>query len=308
MRLLLATLILIGINILFAQTSVKNITEITHLNEGKYYYPKFSNDDSKIFFTKENYRGIFYYDLNKNIIKTVSEDIGAGYEYSLTPDDRTIYYRVDNYKNGRKYSSIKSKDLFNLEEKTIVNDQREVSSPKVLEDGKVAYNLNDQLKSESTSDDIKNILSKNDALVFIENLKIALYINGLKRILTPAGDGNYIWPSISPDKSKLLFTLAGKGTFISDLNGNIIAQLGYADAPKWSSDSKWIVYMVDKDNGDYITSSDIFVYSVDSAEKLQLTNTSDVFEMYPEFNKTGNEIVCNTYDGKILLIELTNEF
>ena len=65
--------------------------------------------------------------------------------------------------------------------------------------------------------------------------------------------------------------------------------------------------MVDKDNGDYVTSSDIFVYSVDSGTKLQLTNTSNEFEMYPEFNKTGNKIVCNTYDGKILLIELSNE-
>ncbi len=307
MRLLTVSLIFFSLNIVFAQTSVKKITAITNLNEGKYYYPKFSNDDSKIFFTTENYKGIYYYDVSEKQIKTVSEDIGAGYEYSLTPDDKTIYFRVDNYINGKKYSSLKSKDLSNLEEKTIVNDQRELSSPKVLEDGKVAYNLNNQLKSESTSEDLKNILSKNDALVFIENSKIALYIDGQKRILTPAGDGNYIWPSISPDKSKLLFTLAGKGTFISDLNGNIISQLGYADAPQWSSDSKWIVYMVDKDNGDYVTSSDIFITSVDAATKLQLTNTPDEFEMYPEINRTGNKIVCNTYDGKILLIELSNE-
>ena len=307
MKLFIVALILSSINILFAQTSIKNITEITNLNEGKYYYPKFSNDDSKIFFTTENYKGIYYYDLSNKQIKIVNEDIGAGYEYSLTPDDKTIYFRVDNYINGRKYTSIKSKDLSSLEEKTIVNDKRELSSPKVLDNGNIAFNLNDQLKSETADDDLKNILSKNDALVFIENSKIALYINGQKRILTPAGNGNYIWPSISPDKSKLLFTLAGKGTFISDLEGNIISKIGYADAPKWSTDSKWILYMVDKDNGDYVTSSDIFVYSVDSGTKLQLTNTSNEFEMYPEFNKTGNKIVCNTYDGKILLIELSNE-
>ncbi len=307
MRLLITVVIFLGFNIIYAQTSVKNVTEITNLNEGKYYHPKFSNDDSKIFFTTENYKGIYYYDVSEKQIKTVSEDIGAGYEYSLTPDDKTIYYRVDNYINGKKYSSIKSKDLSNLEEKTLINNQRELSSPKILDDGKVAYNLNDQLKSESTSEDLKNILSKNDALVFIENSKIALYIDGQKRILTPAGDGNYIWPSISPDKSKILFTLAGKGTFISDLNGNIISQLGYADAPQWSSDSKWIVYMVDKDNGDYVTSSDIFISSVDAATILQLTNTPDEFEMYPEINHSGNKIVCNTYDGKILLIELSSE-
>ena len=40
MKLFIVALILSSINILFAQTSIKNITEITNLNEGKYYYPK----------------------------------------------------------------------------------------------------------------------------------------------------------------------------------------------------------------------------------------------------------------------------
>ena len=111
MRLLITVVIFLGFNFIYAQTSVKNVTEITNLNEGKYYHPNFSNDDSKIFFTTENYKGIYYYDVSEKQIKTVSEDIGAGYEYSLTPDDKTIYYRVDNYINGKKYSSIKSKDL-----------------------------------------------------------------------------------------------------------------------------------------------------------------------------------------------------
>ncbi len=235
------------------------------------------------------------------------DENGAGYEYSLTPDDKIIYYRVDNYVNGKKYSSIKSKDIKNQEEKSIIKDQRDLSTPIVLQNGKVAFSLNDNLESKPAEENIKNILSQNDVLVFIENSKIALYVSGQKRILTPMGEGNYIWPSVSPDKSKLLFTLAGKGTFISDLNGASIFPIGFADAPKWSADSKWVVFMVDKDNGDYVTSSDIYISSADSQIKIKLSDTSDKIEMYPAINSAGNKIVCNTYDGEILLIELSNE-
>ncbi len=65
-------IILFCTNFLFAQTSVKSVTQITNLNDGEYYYPGFSNDGSKIFFTTVNYKGIYYYDLNQKQIKVVT--------------------------------------------------------------------------------------------------------------------------------------------------------------------------------------------------------------------------------------------
>ncbi|MEO8398845.1 MAG: hypothetical protein ABI550_03410 [Ignavibacteriaceae bacterium] len=307
MKLLTILIFIFTLNFLFAQNEIKKITEITNHNDGEFYYPKFSGDDTKIFFTTSNFQGIYYYDLNDRIIKTVTDEIGSGYEYSLSQDNKIIYYRVDNYIDGRKYSSIKSKSLTDLQTEILISDKRDLSTPKVLQNGEVAYNLQNKLEI-SSSKNIKNVLSQNDVLVFIEDSKIALYENGVKKILAPKGAGNYIWPSVSPNKTKLLFTLAGKGTYVSDLNGNIISELGYANAPQWSQDSKWIIYMVDKDNGEYVTSSDVFIIPVDGKTNIQLTNTSDVFEMYPQINKAGKKFVCNTYDGQILLFELTRDF
>lgn len=296
------------ISYLFAQNNyVKKITEITNLQQGEFYHARFSNDDSKIFFTKVKYQGIYYYDLSDKKIKIVTEETGAGYEYSLSKDGNIIYYRVDNYVNGKKYSSLKSKNLIDLKTETVVSNKRDISPPKVLDNGNVAYNSQNNLESFS-GENLKNILSQNNALAFIEDQKIALYVNGEKKILTPKGEGNYIWPSVSPDKTKLLFTFAGRGTFVSDLNGNIISELGYANAPVWSSDGKWIIYMVDGDNGFQVTSSDIFISSVDGNTKIEITNTPNIFEMYPDINKAGSKIVCGTDDGKIFLIELNNEF
>jgi Tol biopolymer transport system component len=174
-----------------------------------------------------------------------------------------------------------------------------------LQNGRVVYTIKKNLKSiERLNKSNINETVVSDPVLFIEDSKIAMYINNEKRILQPLGKGNYIWPSLSPDKTKLLFTLAGTGTFVSDLQGNIIAELGYANAPVWSPKGKWICYMEDRDNGMNVTSSNLFLISADGREKIQLTNSEDVHEMYPQFSPSGNEIVFNSSEGNIYLMKL----
>ena len=46
-------------SVAFAQdVKVNKITQITDLSQGEYYYPKFSTDNSKIFFSSATYAGI----------------------------------------------------------------------------------------------------------------------------------------------------------------------------------------------------------------------------------------------------------
>ena len=40
-----------------------------------------------------------------------------------------------------------------------------------------------------------------------ENLELNLYRNGEKHVLKPHGDVNYIWASLSPDQTKILFKI-----------------------------------------------------------------------------------------------------
>ena len=66
-----------------------------------------------------------------------------------------------------------------------------------------------------------------------ENLDLNLYRNGEKVVLKPHGDANYIWSSLSPDQTMILFNTK-YGTAICDLNGNEIINLGQDfDAPVW---------------------------------------------------------------------------
>ncbi len=298
------TLLTCSVMIIGQTISVLGTQDITSKKEGEFYYPKFSPDGSKIFFTRANYKGIYYVSLDDNALVQLNNEDGAGYEFNLSQNN-LVYYRTDHYINGRKYSSLKSMDVITKAFQVIATDKRFLSTPKSLNNNIIAYTINNRIQKfipKSANNKIE-VSSTEKPYVEIEKSKLALIESGTKKIITPVGKGNYIWPSVSPDNSKLLFTVAGKGTYVSDLNGNILADLGYANYPKWSPDGRWISYMVDKDNGLSVTSSDIFIVSSDGEKKFQITDTEDVFEMYPDWSPKGDQLVLNSYDGKIILIK-----
>ena len=141
-------------------------------------------------------------------------------------------------------------------------------------------------------------------MVYIRDRKIVLVTDGREKILEPLGEGIYVWPSLSPDGQRLLFTKAGEGTFISDLNGNIIEDLGYANAPQWSPDGEWIAYMKDIDEGHRFVESDIFIRSTADSETIKITNTTDTIEMHPSWGNENRRIVFTSAKGQIFMAEL----
>ena len=139
------------------------------------------------------------------------------------------------------------------------------------------------------------------------NSNLVLYEDGNTVTLNLSEESRYLWASLSPDQSKILFTKAGEGTFISDLQGNILLELGNANAPHWSPDGNWIVYMDDKDNGYYYTASEIFVVSADGSKKYQITDTDHEIEMYPQWAPDMNGLIFHTITGIIKIAHLEVE-
>jgi Tol biopolymer transport system component len=136
----------------------------------------------------------------------------------------------------------------------------------------------------------------------VEDTKIVLIRNGAKTLFDPLGNGSYIWPSLSPDRTRVLAYEMAHGAFVCDLQGSAVVQLGKRDAPVWTRDGRWIVYMEDKDDGQRVVSSDLFCISADGKRTAQLTNTAGRMEMHPQCSPTGDKIVCSTMDGEIYVL------
>lgn len=139
--------------------------------------------------------------------------------------------------------------------------------------------------------------------VWSDGSNLNIYRNNKIQRLNPVkGANGYVWASLSPNGKMILFTAAGDGTFVCDLNGKIMAKLGYMNAPVWYNDN-FVVGMQDKDNGEYVTESKILMKSLDGKSEKVLS-TSDQIAMYPTAAATANKVAFNTAKGEIYVIEL----
>ena len=135
-----------------------------------------------------------------------------------------------------------------------------------------------------------------------ENLDLNLYRNGEKVILNPHGDANYIWVSLSPDQTMILFNTK-YGTAICDLNGKEIINLGQdLNAPVWYG-NEYVVGMDDNHDGYFNTESSISIASVDGQIYQRLT-APEALGMYPDVDAKYGRIVYNTEDGDIRMLQL----
>ena len=111
----------------------------------------------------------------------------------------------------------------------------------------------------------------------------------------------YLSASVSPNGKFILFQAAGKGVFVCDLKGNIVAELGKLHAARWL-DNNTIVAMNDTDNGVVITSSAIVAASLDG--KRQTLTDASMKAMYPYASADGKKVVFTTDEGETYLINI----
>ena len=289
----------------FAQSpSVKNIVPVLSEYTEQYYHPKFSPDDSRLLLTKSNFRGLYNYHLDTGTLNTVTDEMNAGYQAVFSTDGQTIYYRTSVMKNRRRYFSLVGHNT-NTSVKTVIEaEKRALSVPQKLISGKIVYSIKDNLQEiEFGTLKKKAALSAPSAEVY-KSRSLRITHGDEVRTIQPKGRRLYLWPSISPDGTKLLFTVAGGGTFISDLDGNIINELGYANAPSWSPDGKWILFMRDTDDGYTFTGSDIYLANAGGGTEINISKTQNTIELYPSWSHDGQKIVCSTDTGAIYLINL----
>lgn len=248
---------------------VKDMQKIS-LSEAA-YFPSFGKSDDELLLTSENYKGLKIYSLSTGKLTPVTNATGAGSDPQFTCSG-DLLVPVFEYKKGRKHVNYKVFSPDGTEKPTLKSAPAQ-SFPRVSVKGK-------------------------EINVLFEEGKTVTY--------SPVGDYFYVWASFSPDKQKILFTAAGKGTFVMNTEGEILQELGYLNAPQWI-DNQWVTGMADKDDGIMVTESNVIVSHVSSGEKFNLTKNVDVVAMYPEPSPGAGKIAFHNPEGQIyvLNIELT---
>lgn len=254
-------------NVLFSQeVQVTDIKKIS-LSEAA-YFPTFGKSDEELLLTSKNYKGLKIYSLKTGKLTPVTNATGAGSDPQFTCSG-DLLVPVFEYKKGRKHINYK------------------VFSP----DGKEKPSL----KSAPAQTYPKVSVKGKEINVFFEDGKTASY--------SPVGDYFYVWASFSPDKQKILFTAAGKGTFVMNTDGEIKQELGYLNAPEWIN-NQWVTGMADKDDGKVVTESNIMAIHVSTGEKFNLTKNRDIVAMYPAPSPGAGKIAFHNPEGEVYVLDI----
>ena len=134
------------------------------------------------------------------------------------------------------------------------------------------------------------------------NLKINLVDGNNVNTLAPNGENErYLWPTLSPDGSKIAYTVSGKGSYVYDIATGATTFVGKYRAPQWMGDD-YVVAMNDSDDGYKITGSTVMVCAADGSFSQQVT-PDDMVCMFP--SAIPGKIAFHTLEGEIYIMDIT---
>jgi hypothetical protein len=284
------------IQVIFTTNSQTVIKRQTLAQKG--FNPVLNTAGDKLLFTASGFSGLNLVDLLTNQVTEISKEAGAGYEPQFSTDNAQIFYRKTTFENNRRFNAVLSFDIKTKRNSELLAPQRMLNKIYPLTNGVIAFSGKNILRATATkSTDAPIVVSAND------ELRIMLY-NGKISYLNPLNmpEPRYIWVSLSPDSKKILFTAAGKGTYICDLNGKILSSLGSINAPVWFNND-YVVAMEDKDDGHRVISSKIVLISVVKKTKTNIS-TTDKIAMYPTASGKANRIAYHAENGEIEVVEV----
>lgn len=262
----------------FAQLLEVTSTEKVNLPEGVVAdIATLSPKGDYMLLSDQKKQGLQKFDFRTGEIKSVSKALGSGYNAKISDDGNTVIFRESQIGKDRlKKTALKSVDLTTGKVKTLVQPTREM---KAVQNG---------TRPE----------------VSIKYGQLMITRNGKTETLSPNGQSgqSYLWPSVSPDGTKIVYYLATKGAYTCNIDGSDVKFVGNIRAPKWYN-NEIVIGMNDKDNGEYVTSSSIVAYAADGSERQVLTE-SDKIAMYPTATKDGSKIAFTTPQGEAYIINV----
>ena len=236
-------------------------------------------------------------DLTTVKVEKIADNCSAQ-SLQFSADSRNVVYRQVSYDNRLRYTSVVSYNIDNSKKATLVKPTRNLNGFAVS--GNSVTTVNNKIHRSAGLNGTAAV-SAPVASIYYGQLMVTN--NGETKAINPNGkDGrSYLWPSISPDGTKVLYFLVGRGCFVCDLDGSNSQYVASLRAPRWL-DNSTIVGMNDIDDGHVVTASSIVAANLKGTKQV-LTNTN-VIAMYPSTNANASKIAFTTTNGEAYIINI----
>ena len=247
--------------------------------------------------TSATNQGLTKYDLTSGQSQTLSTAPSAGHNVKISPDGQTVVYREGSFnKKHLRLSSLNSVNLATGASQVLVKPTRDLQG--YAADGTSAAAVN---KGKYSSKAIGTAKAQKLPVLSINKGQLMITVNGKTKKLSPNGDQySYMWASLSPDGTKVLYYQAAHGTYVCNLDGSNVRKVGKMRAPVWY-DNNTVVGMMDLDDGEFIYASTIVAATLDGT--IQTLTDDATIAMYP--HAAAGKIAFSTPAGEAYIINVT---
>jgi len=281
-----------------AMGQVLNVTSIDKVNlPDKATVAAISPQGDYLLLTSATNQGLTKLNLTTGQSQTLSTAPSAGHNVKISPDGQTVVYREGSFNDKHlRYSTLKSVNLATGATQVLVKPTRDLQGYAAS-----ATTVGTVNKGKFSKKAIGAAKAQNLPVLSIDKGKLMITVNGKTRNLSPNGNGySYLWPSLSPDGTQVLYYLAAHGTYVCNLDGTGVRKVGKMRAPVWYDDNT-IVGMMDLDDGEFIYASTIVAATLDGT--TQTLTGDETIAMYP--HAASGKIAFSTPAGEAYIINVT---
>ena len=250
-----------------------------------------SPDGSFVVFSQNAKGGLHKMDLASKEINMISAN-GNSFDLKIAADGTVVFRESRTAENKLRYTSLKAVDARGVET-TLVAPTRDLNG--------FAVNGTNVMTVDNNKVEAKSLNGGAAVQMPVASIRYGqLCIDG--KVISPNGQegASYLWPSISPNGTKVCYYLVTKGCYVANIDGSNPVYIGQLRATKWLDDLT-VVGMNDLDDGSVVTSSKLIAASIDGQVKQELT-VDESMAMFPSTN--GKRIAYSTPMGDLFIINL----
>lgn len=262
---------------------------------------RFSADGARLYLTPQDYRGIWEHTISTGSLRAITADPGSGFGFAVSDDGKKLAYRRTSYdeKSRTRRQEVIAVDLQTGSQAT-AGAGRSAGTPAFAGGDLIVRIDGRDLQAAPAAPSAT-------ALLGIEQMKIAVTSGGTHRLLEPLGPGRYVWPALSPDKSRFAAYELTQGAFVCSLDGTGAVILGPYRAPAWTRDGRWLVCMDDRDDGRRYLGSRLVAVAREGGDAVELEGTAAVDAMYPACSPAEDLIAFVSLSGDVYLLRFVTE-
>lgn len=292
-----AMLLLAGLGV-NAQLLEVNSMQRVNMPEGMLVaIPTISPDGSYVVVSDLATDGLTKISLDGSAPVTVATN-GSGLDVRFSADGKQVIFRQATMdRNHLRKTALKSVDLTTGKETQIVAPSRNLNAGIAVAGNTVTAVENGRAKVRA----LGTGSSAAAPVVSINYGHLTYTANGKTVTLDPQGRGSYIWPTLSPDGTKIAYYLSGGGCYVCNTDGSNPVHIGELRAAKWL-DNNTLVGMKDTDNGEFTTASEIVATNLQGTRQVLTTDAQ--IAMYPSVSADGKKIAFSTPAGELYIINI----